>query len=423
VVIGRVQTRDYSYNLQEMGGAVADLGTLLPLMLALILLNGLSATVVLILTGLVYIVGGIYYRIPMPVQPLKAVAAISITLGLSSSVIGAAGIIMGVVLLLLSVTNLSGWLTRIFPRAVVRGIQLSIGVTLAWKGLELVVSRDTFIIGAPRYAALEQLPLGIILAVAAVAVFLAFKYLIPKSARRFPASLALVIFGFGCGIAFGPLPALQSASPETLGLMVDTSGFGSNIDFGPLPSLPTAAEFWIALTVLVIPQLPLTLGNAVVGTCDTSRLYFGDGASRVRPRALTTSMGIANILAGCFGGMPICHGSGGLTAHYKLGARTGGAAIMIGGLLLALGIIFGYRAPAFLSLIPLAVLGVLLVIVGLYHALLVRDIRLKSDIVVVLVVLAATFALGNLAYGFGAGLLVYFVLKNVPKRVSQLRNT
>ena len=402
MVIGRVQTKDYSFNLQEMGGAVADLGTLLPLMLALILLNGLNATVVLILVGLVYIGCGVYYRIPMPVQPLKAVAAISITLGLSSNVIGASGIIMGVVLLLLSATNLSGWLVKIFPRAVIRGIQLSIGVTLARKGLELVVSQDTFIIGTPRYATLEQLPLGIILAASGVAVFLLFKYVLPASARRFPPSLALVTFGFGSGLAFGPLPALQSVSPDTLGL-----------------TLPTAAEFWIALTVLVIPQLPLTLGNAVVGTRDTARLYFNDGAARVQPRALTTSMGIANILAGFLGGMPICHGSGGLTAHYKLGARTGGAAIMIGGLLLALGIIFGYRAPVFLSLIPLAVLGVLLVIVGLYHAFLVRDLKLKSDIAVALVVLVATFGLGNLAWGFGAGLLSYFLLRHFRARVGQ----
>ena len=402
MVIGRIQTRDYSFNLQEMGGAVADLGTLLPLMLALILLNGLNATVVLILAGLVYIGCGIYYRIPMPVQPLKAVAAISITLGLSSSVIGAAGIIMGVILLLLSVTNLSGWLVKIFPKAVVRGIQLSIGVTLARKGLELVIGQNTFIIGTPRYATLEQLPLGIILAASGVAVFLLFKYVLPASARRFPPSLALVTFGFGSGMVFGPLPALQSVSPDTLGL-----------------TLPTTAEFWIALTVLVIPQLPLTLGNAVVGTCDTSRLYFNDGASRVRPRALTTSMGVANILAGFLGGMPICHGSGGLTAHYKLGARTGGAAIMLGGLLLTLGVIFGYRAPVFLSLIPLAVLGVMLVIVGLYHALLVRDLKIKSDIAVALVVLVATFALGNLAYGFGAGLLTYFVLNNITGRAGQ----
>ena len=400
MVFGRIQARNYSFNLQEMGGAVADLGTLLPLMLALILLNGLNATVVLILVGLVYIGCGVYYRIPMPVQPLKAVAAISITLGLSSSVIGAAGIIMGVVLLLLSATNLSGWLVKLFPKAVVRGIQLSIGVTLARKGLELVTGQNTFIIGTPRYATLEQLPLGIILAAGGVAVFLLFKYVLPASARRFPPSLALVTFGFGSGIAFGPLPVLESVSPDTLGL-----------------TLPTAAEFWLALTVLVIPQLPLTLGNAVVGTRDTARLYFNEGAARVQPRALTTSMGIANILAGFLGGMPICHGSGGLTAHYKLGARTGGAGVMIGGLLLALGIIFGYRAPAFLSLIPLAVLGVLLVIVGLYHALLVRDLKLKSDIAVALVVLAATFGLGNLAYGFGAGLLVYFVLHHMKGRV------
>ena len=120
--------------------------------------------------------------------------------------------------------------------------------------------------------------------------------------------------------------------------------------------LQNVTDFWLELTVLVIPQLPLTLGNAVVGTCDTAKTYFKDQAKLVNPRALTTSMGLANIIADLFGAMPMCHGSGGLTAHYKLGARTGEANLMIGGLPLALGLSLGYSALSFLTMIPLAVL-------------------------------------------------------------------
>ncbi|MEE8470882.1 MAG: putative sulfate/molybdate transporter, partial [Dehalococcoidia bacterium] len=184
-------------------------------------------------------------------------------------------------------------------------------------------------------------------------------------------------------------------------------------ELGPsLPSmvLPSTADFWIALTVLVIPQLPLTLGNAVVGTRDTAMIYFKEKAHRVSPRALTASMGLANITAGLVGAMPVCHGSGGLTAHYKLGARTGGANLMIGGILLTLGIFFGYTALSFLSLIPLSVLGVMLAIVGIYHALLIRDLRARTQLAVTGTVAVVTIGSGNLAFGFGAGILLHHIL-------------
>ena len=167
----------------------------------------------------------------------------------------------------------------------------------------------------------------------------------------------------------------------------------------------------MALVVLVIPQLPLTLGNAVVGMSDTAKTYFQDGASRVSPKALTTSMGLANIIAGLLGAMPMCHGSGGLTAHYKLGARTGAANLMIGGLLLLLGILFGNTALSFLSLIPLPVLGVLLAIVGIYHSFLIRDLKAKKQLAVAVTVTVVTLTLGNLAYGFGAGILFHYMVR------------
>jgi SulP family sulfate permease len=165
------------------------------------------------------------------------------------------------------------------------------------------------------------------------------------------------------------------------------------------------------MTVLVIAQLPLTLGNAVVGTWDTARTYFKDDAYRVTPRALTTSMGLANIAAGLFGVMPMCHGSGGLTAHHKLGARTGGANLMIGGLILAVGLFLGIGALPFLSIIPLSVLGVLLAIVGVYHAILIRDLKAKRQMAVAGTVAITTITLGNLAFGFGAGILLHHILR------------
>ncbi|MFQ5996659.1 MAG: putative sulfate/molybdate transporter [Dehalococcoidales bacterium] len=396
-----MRVNSFRFNLQELGGALGDLGTLLPLMVALILINGLNATSVLVGVGLFYIASGLYYRIPMPVQPLKAVSAIAISLGISASVIGAAGLLMGAILLLLSLTNLIAVVVKLFPRPVVRGIQLSIGLILFRKGIELAFSKQIFISGTSHSLGLGQFPIGILLAVLALAIFILFKFFI-KQSQRFPPSLALLTFGLGAGIVFSPISGLDKLSYAF-----------------PSIALPSAADFWLALTVLVIPQLPLTLGNAVVGAWDTAHTYFQDQARRVSPRALTASMGLANIAAGLFGAMPMCHGSGGLTAHYRLGARTGAASLMVGGLLLTLGILLGSAALSFLSLIPLSVLGVLLAIVGIYHAFLIRDLTARRQLAVAGTVAVVTILLGNLAFGFAAGIVLHHILRLSARAAGQ----
>lgn len=397
-----MRANSFKFNLQELGGALGDLGTLLPLMIGLILINGLNPTSVLTLVGLFYIGAGLYYRVPTPVQPLKAVSAIAISLGLSLSVISAAGLLMGGILLLLSLTNLIAPIVKLFSRGVIRGIQLSIGLILFRKAVEFTLNEQVFINGGSYPLNFGQLPIGLLLAVSALLIFVLFKFVLFRNSQRFPVSLALLTFGLGTGLTLGQIPTLDKLAPTF-----------------PTIVLPSGVDFWTAFIVLVIPQLPLTLGNAVVGMRDTARTYFGDKARRVTPRALTASMGLANIAAGLIGAMPMCHGSGGLTAHYKLGARTGMANLMIGGLLLGSGVLFGPAALSFLSLIPLPVLGVLLAIVAIYHALLIRDLTAKSELVVALTVTIVTIALGNLAFGFTAGIFLHHLLKLFQKGFQQ----
>jgi SulP family sulfate permease len=392
-----MKTNPLRFNLQELGGALGDLGTLLPLMVALILINGLNATLVLVAVGLLYILSGLYFRIPMPVQPLKAVAAIAIALGLPASVIGAAGLIMGFILLALSLTKLISVVTKLFPKAVVRGIQLSVGLMLLRRGIELAFGGQISLAGTTE--PLSTVPIGVILAISAILIFILFKFVFFRRSQRFPPSLALVIFGLAAGAMLGPISGIDKFGPSL-----------------PSVALPSASDFWIALTILVIPQLPLTLGNAVVGTWDTARTYFKDGAHRVSPRAIATSMGLANVATGLVGAMPMCHGSGGLTAHYKLGARTGAAGLMIGGILLTIGVFFGHAAPQLLSLIPLSVLGVMLAIVGIYHALLVSDLTTKEQLAVTGTVAVVAITMGNLAFGFGAGILLHHTLRFVQQQ-------
>ncbi len=385
-----MQIKSFRFNIQELGGALGDLGTLLPLMVALILISGVNATAALIGVGLFYVVSGLYFKIPVPVQPLKAVSAIAISLGLSASVIGAAGLMMGIILLLLSMTNLIRYVVRLFPQAVVRGIQLSIAVILFRRGIEFALSDQLFINKVSSNFAPVEFPVGLILALSALAVFIFFRFFLSRQSRRVPPSLALLTFGLGAGFMLYPMLEIKQASLDI-----------------PAITMPSLKDFWLAFTLLVIPQLPLTLGNAVVGMSNTANVYFGERAYRVTPRALTTSMGLANLAAGFVGAMPMCHGSGGLTAHYKLGARTGASGLIIGAILITLGLTFGSSALSVLALIPLAVLGTLLVIVAIYHGLLIRDVRTKEHLAVAVTVAGVTVAGGNLAMGFAAGILLH----------------
>jgi SulP family sulfate permease len=236
-----------------------------------------------------------------------------------------------------------------------------------------------------------HIPLGFLVALGAMAVF---TYSLAK--RRFPASLALLAYGIGVSFLFDPPISLK--------------GNDFNVFF-PRIHFPTTQELSIAFRLLVLSQIPLTLGNAVVATSDAARLYFGERGSKVTCKALSLGMGLANIVAGLLGGMPVCHGSGGLTAHYRFGARTGGSNLMIGTICLALAVFFGKAILPILSLIPYPVLGVLLSFVGIQHSLLVRDLDAKGDFFVAFFTALVTILTNNLAIAFGLGLVTYHILK------------
>jgi SulP family sulfate permease len=173
---------------------------------------------------------------------------------------------------------------------------------------------------------------------------------------------------------------------------------------------------------LVVPQIPLTLGNAVFATADTARAYFGEDARRVTPRALLKTMGISQIVCALFGGVGVCHGSGGLTAHYRLGARTGLAPVLMGGLCLALALLLDGNVLPMLALIPYPVLGTLVVFVGVQHGLLVRDLRGWENGAVAAITAGVGFATRNLALGFGCGIVLEYSLR-MSRRIWARRTT
>jgi SulP family sulfate permease len=385
----RYAIRDKRSAISELSGALGDLGTLVPLTVALITVNGLPATSVFFGVGVAYLMTGLFYRLPIPVQPLKAVAAIAIARGLPGTAVAAAGWWMGGLLLLFALADLSRWLDRFFTRPVIRGIQLGLGAMLVRSGLVLA-SRPQVVPGGEErviHLASRALPVGWLVAVAALLLLgVALRH------RRYLASLFL--------LAFGGLTALTvGGAGRVLG------GIRLGIAL-PAPALPSSADLLSALVFLVLPQIPLTLGNAVFATVDTAQTYFGPRAHRVTPRNLLTTMGISQLVAALFGGVPVCHGSGGLTAHYRLGARTGAAPLIMGALCLALALFVDGNALPILALIPYPVLGTLLAFVGVQHGLLVRDLRGWEEAGVALTTAFLGFATNNLALGFGGGILL-----------------
>jgi MFS superfamily sulfate permease-like transporter len=358
----------------ELGGAFADLGVLVPIAVALIVKNGLSATAVLLPAGLLYLAAAAVYRLPVPVQPLKAFGAIAIAQGLGVDEIAAGALAMGTIFVLLGATGLVDLAARAFPKPLVRGVQLTVGLLflkIAW-GL-VAHPPATF----DRHG-LDSATLAL-LALAVLATLLL--------RHRLPVALVLVV--------------------TAIGVIVATEGLG---ELGPsavqLPSLDRAV-FWTALTALVLPQLPLSFANSCLATADAARTYFGDAARRVRPGRLATTFGAANLLSGAIGGMPVCHGAGGLTAHYSFGARTAGAPLVIGTTLVIVALGFGAGLGTLLAAFPLPILAGLLAGAGLLHIGLLRDLDRGRGLALAL----ATGLLGsltNIAVGLAAGLVVWW---------------
>jgi SulP family sulfate permease len=151
-----------------------------------------------------------------------------------------------------------------------------------------------------------------------------------------------------------------------------------------------------AFFLLVIPQLPLTFGNAVVAVTDLSHEYFGPRARRVTPSAVCLSCGVGNVASALLGGMPMCHGAGGLTAHVRLGARTAGMNLLLGSVLACMGLFLAPQVLDILGLLPVWALAAFLAYAGLQHAFLVLDTHgLDFGLAMFAGVLGAV--LGNLA--------------------------
>jgi hypothetical protein len=366
------------FDRNELAGAFGDIGTDLPLVVGVTLAAGLDGTSVLIMFGVMQILTGLRYRIPMPVQPLKAMAAIVIAQKVSGPVLYGAGFAIGVTMLLLSVTGLIDWLARVVPKTVVRGIQFGLGLQLATLALKEYVQSE----GVSGYW------LTIVAFVIAVILL---------GNRKYPAALFLVLVGFVYAFAF----KMQASS------IIQGFGFGL-----PEVYIPQWEDILAGFLLLALPQIPLSLGNSILATRQIAEDLFPSRPLTIRQISFTYAL--MNLVNPFLSGIPTCHGSGGMAGHYTFGARTGGSVIIEGSLYVFLGLFFGKGFETVVGVFPLPILGIILLFEGLALMLLVRDsTSSKSDLTIILLV--GLIAVG-LPYGYLIGMIVGVAIAYLMKR-------
>jgi len=272
-----------------------------------------------------WIATGLFYGLPLPVQPMKAVSAVILTGGLRPGEVAAAGMMIGVVLLILGITGWIGRLARAVPQSVSAGLQLGLGLLMGVLGLKLTLETPWLGFGS----------LALLFALTRV-----------PHCPAAPLALAVaMIAGWATG-KVGIVPEV-TVTPDMPRLV--------------LPSWP---EVWRSFEIAVLPQLSLTLTNAVIVTASLSRELFPSTGAIASERRLALSSGLANVLLCPLGAMPMCHGAGGLAAQFRLGARTGLAPIIFGAVLLVLAVAFADHAAALFALIPIGAVGSLLIFAG-----------------------------------------------------------
>ncbi|MBI5585489.1 MAG: transporter [Deltaproteobacteria bacterium] len=363
------------FDRNELSGAFGDIGTDLPLILGMIACSGINGAGVFVVFGLMQVATALIYGIPMPVQPLKAVALIVITQKIGGEVLYGGGLAIGLVMFFLAVSGVIDRLGKIIPLAVVRGIQMGLGLQLSMLALKDYIPSDS----TP----------GFLLAGTAFIITL---LLIGN--RRFPPALPVIILGAVYGFVFKYDPSLFSGAP--------------NLFFHGL-HLPSSDSLLTGFLVLALPQIPLSLGNSVYASSRIINDYFPEKPVSVRKIGFTYSL--MNLVAPFLGGLPVCHGSGGLAGHYAFGARTGGSIVIYGALFVLLGLFSAGNVTAAAAVFPKPVLGVILLFEGISLLNLMRDMApVKNNFVItVLVALAAVCLPYGYLIGMAAGTALYYL--------------
>jgi MFS superfamily sulfate permease-like transporter len=360
------------YSLREAAGAFGDLGTLIPFIVGYITVAKIDPSGVLVAFGVFKIIAGLTYRTPVPIQPMKAIgtAVISSAGAITPAAVWASGLFTGVLWLVMGLSGAVSWIAKITSRPVIHGLVLGLGLGFLLEGIKLAQDE-------------------LVLTVAAVAVtFVLLSY------ERIPAML--VLLGFGIVVSLVRDPALLTE----LGAM----SFRFRV-----PEVALGEIGWQDLVtgvlVLGLPQAALTLGNAIVATVEENNHLFPDRPITVRGIAI--DHGVMNLIGASIGGVPMCHGAGGMAGHLRFGAKTGGALVILGVLILVAGLFFADSIGTLFKLFPPALLGVILMFGGLELAAGVQVSSLSKADRYVMAFTAGT-ALWNMGAAYVGGLALWY---------------
>ncbi len=362
-----MKIRSFEFNLRELAGAMGDYGVLIPLAVGYFAVIGLNPSGFFVMMGLACIVTGLVFKLPMPIQPMKVLAVMSIAQVWTPSMVYASAFAEGVIWLFFGLTNLVGWLAKITPKTVVWGIQITLGIMLAIQAVNMIST-------------------AWVLGIACILIIL-----ILKKFPYIPSPLILLLLGLVIVALNG---GLQEIRPPSFNLPTMTSF--------------RLEEVWETLVLAGFAQIPLTVTNATISVAALIKTYWPD--KPVSEKQLSLSHGIMNLLVPFWGGIPMCHGAGGLAGQYYYGARTGGTKIIEGLIYISLGLFFAASFAGFFSVFPLAILGAMLFLVGIELVKFGRHLKVDIGLVPVGLTIAISL-LTNLAIGFMSGLASYHLIR------------
>ncbi|MGD9577905.1 MAG: putative sulfate/molybdate transporter [Syntrophorhabdus sp.] len=367
-----MKIKSFEFNLRELAGSMGDYGTLFPLAIGYIAVCGLNPAGFLVMMGIANIATGLLYRLPMPIEPMKVLAVVAIAQQWTPSMVYASGFGMGIVWTVFAAIGVMKWIAKVTPEPVIRGIQVALGGILAIEAIKMISS--WWILG------IVSILIGLVLG----------------KNRYAPAAIVLI----------------------ALGVIIMLIKKQFNLIESPRLTLPTITGFrpvevWQTFLQAGFAQIPLTATNAVIATSALIKSYWPERP--VSESRLSLNMGVMNLILPFFGGMPLCHGAGGLAGQYYFGARTGGANIIEGLIEIAMGLFLAGSIAGLFSVFPVAIIGAMMFLVGVELVKFAKGIHWDKDIIPFGITLIVSF-FTNMAYGFLSGFVAYYLIRIALKK-------
>ena len=372
------------FSIRELGGAFGDWGTLIPFIIGYISIVGLNPAGIFLTLGITNIILGIKYNLPLPVQPQKTIGTIALSQKWNPNLVISTGLGTGIIWTILGLTKTLNKIVKKIPIITVRGIQLGLGLILGWTAFTLIFYNNL---------------LGILLGIISISIIIAL-----INSKKVPSAIILVLLG---------IVILIFSNKLTL----------FNVRFS-LPifefNIPQWNNLLFGMVLAGIAQLFLTLTNVMIATISLIKDLFPEKEGVISANSLAVNMGLMNIINPFLGGMPLCHGSGGLVAQYAFGARSGGSMILEGILEILLGLFFSETLFLVFIEFPQAIFGAMLLYTSyLLVRISFKDYKMKSLPIIItsgmiciifhIIFKNSIFGSFSITLGFFVGLILYLI--------------